>query len=102
VNTEGIEMATCPVCHGTLRRPVDGDYNERWLPYIHGYDKDSHTFACNNCGGQTMSSKPTGRVPVRADGTPCRHDYLVRAKGRCLTEYTCRYCIHHFVIDSGD
>jgi DnaJ-class molecular chaperone len=77
-----IETGTCPVCGGG--RSVAGK-------------------PCHNCGGQTMSRTPTGIVPVRVDGTPCEHSYIVRHTHRdTLTRFVCKYCIHAHSIDSGD
>ncbi len=94
-----MEHGTCPVCNGSGRVPA-GD--NKYKHITAGYDKDTDTFACNNCGGQTMYGRPTGKVPLRADGTPCRHEYTSRTVGRCLTEYTCKHCGSSYQIDSGD
>lgn len=89
----------CPVCNGCGRRPA-GD-----TPYktvFAGYDKETDTLACNNCGGQYMYGRPTGEVPLRSDGTPCKHEYTSATVGRCLTRYTCKHCGSSHEIDSGD
>ena len=75
-------------------------YGERHGWY--GYDKADDCCTCTNCGGQTMYGKPTGKVPLRRDGTPCVHQYTARAAGRCLTEYTCSDCGDVYQIDSSD
>ena len=95
MSTDGI----CPVCNGTTRVPA-GD--NKYKHVIAGYDKETDTFACTNCGGQMMYGRPTGRVPLRLDGTPCRHEYVGRNAGRCYTVYTCRHCTSRYDIDSGD
>lgn len=92
---------TCPDCDGSTRRPVPPE-SQRWKTSCWGYDPDTDTFACNNCGGQTMSGRASGTVPYRADGRPCHHEYDVRSGGRCLAVYDCRHCGHHYEIDSGD
>ena len=95
---------TCPCCNGTGHMPCDNetirDYGLRngW----YGYRKEDDTVTCTNCGGQYMFSKPSGRVPLRPDGTPCKHEYKGRGVGRCLTEYTCVHCGDRHQIDSGD
>lgn len=94
-------MATCPVCNGTTRVPVD-KANQQWKHIMAGYDKATDTFPCRNCGGQTMYGKATGQVRVRPDGTPCAHSYIGRPAGRCYTIYTCQECGDHYDIDSGD
>jgi hypothetical protein len=72
----------CPVCDGSKTQPPGRD--------------------CQNCGGQTMYGKPTGRVPLRPDGSPCKHDYDFEDLGPCLSGYTCRHCGFKYRIDSGD
>ena len=92
---------TCPVCNGTGRMAVTPE-QERYKHVYAGYDAETDTLACTNCGGQTMYGRPTGRVPLRPDGTPCRHEYTSATVGRCLTRYTCRHCGSSHEIDSGD
>lgn len=94
-----MELGTCPVCNGTGRRPA-GD--SKWKSSVFGYDKQTDTLLCDNCGGQTMWGNATGRVTLRPDGTPCKHEYRGITVGRCLTEYTCIHCGHRYQIDSGD
>lgn len=89
----------CPVCNGSGRRPA-GD-----TPYktvFSGYDAETDTLKCHNCGGQTMYGRPSGQVPLRPDGTPCTHEYKSATIGRCLTRYTCAHCNSYHDIDSGD
>lgn len=90
---------TCPVCNGTTRIPAG---NISYKSVVAGYDKNTDTLECNNCGGQKMFSKPTGEVPLRPDGTPCKHEYTGKNAGRCYTEYTCTHCGDRYGIDSGD
>lgn len=103
----------CPVCNGTARRPVPDDtrryikYNERWGHWgIAGYDPDTDTLPCTNCGGQYMSMKPTGVVALRPDGTPCEHKYKTDdEKSRPTRGWHVSNCIHcgdRLEIDSGD
>lgn len=94
-----MKMGTCPVCSGTGRRPAGDD---KYKTMYAGYDAETDTLRCNNCGGQTMFGHPTGQVPLRADGTPCRHEYTSATVGRCLTRYTCKHCGSSHEIDSGD
>jgi hypothetical protein len=92
-------LGICPVCNGTCRRPAgDDQYKHMYM----GYDKDNDTLPCNNCGGQTMYGRATGQVPLRADGTPCVHEYDYKLLGRCYHGYTCRHCSFKYEIDSGD
>lgn len=91
----------CPVCNGTCRRPAD-ESMKKYANTIAGYDKSDDTIACNNCGGQGMFGRPSGEVPLRADGTPCKHEYRGVERGRCYTVYTCIHCKHSYDIDSGD
>jgi hypothetical protein len=94
-----MEYGVCPVCNGSGRRPAGDD------PYkkvYSGYDSETDTLACNNCGGQTMYGRPTGKVALRPDGTPCKHEYTSATVGRCLTRYTCKHCGSSHEIDSGD
>ena len=89
----------CPVCNGSGRRPAG---NDRYKHVYASYDAETDTLACNNCGGQTMYGQPSGQVPLRKDGTPCKHEYKGTTVGRCLTRYTCVHCVSSYQIDSGD
>lgn len=96
-------LGICPVCNGSTRAPCPDnlrDYGQRngW----YGYDKNDDTVTCTNCGGQTMFGKPTGKVPLREDGTPCKHEYVGRNAGRCYTVYNCKHCSFQYDIDSSD
>lgn len=92
-------QATCPVCNGSGRVPAGGGTHKQFYA---GYDADSDTLGCGNCGGQYMYGRPTGKVRLNTDGVPCRHRYTSRNAGRCLTDYTCSHCGDHYQIDSGD
>ena len=89
----------CPVCNGSGRREA---YDSPYKSVIAGYDKETDTLPCTNCGGQYMNMSSTGEVKLRADGTPCKHSYTSKTVGRCLTEYTCVHCSDRYQIDSGD
>lgn len=93
------EVGICPVCSGSGRRSADGVSAKTVYA---GYDKETDTLPCNNCGGQTMYGRPTGEVSLRKDGTPCKHEYNSTNVGRCLTRYNCVHCTFSFNIDSGD
>ena len=94
------EMGDCPVCNGTGRIPAGDD---KYKSFTASYDKETDTFACRNCGGQTMSCRGTGKVFLRPDGTPCKHSYKGENAGRCYTKYHCIHsCGDTFGIDSGD
>jgi hypothetical protein len=96
------KYALCPCCQGTGRKPVD-EANQKWKLITAGYDKETDTFACTNCGGQTMSGRAYGwTLPNPATGEGCKHEYNYRSGGRCYHLYTCKHCSHHFDIDSGD
>lgn len=92
-------LTTCPVCAGATRVPA-GDTPHKTITA--GYDRATDTLACQNCGGQTMSLRATGKVRARPDGTPCTHEYQGRDAGRCLTRFTCRHCGDTYEIDSSD
>lgn len=92
---------TCPVCNGSGRVPVS-ESQQKWKTVVAGYDKETDTFGCTNCGGQYMMGHPTGMAPLREDGTPCKHAYIGKVIGRCLTEYTCKHCGDRYEIDSSD
>lgn len=94
-----MEHGICPVCNGSGRVPA-GDY--KYKNVIAGYDKESDTLRCTNCGGQYMYGNPKGIVRLDQDGEPCRHEYTSKTVGRCLTEYTCKHCGDRYQIDSGD
>lgn len=89
----------CPVCNGTGRKPA-GDY--KWKTSVFGYDKQTDTLSCDNCGGQTMSGHTTGKSFIREDGTACVHEYTGVSGGRCYTIYTCKHCGYRYDIDSSD
>ena len=89
----------CPVCNGSGRVPA-GD--SKYKHITSGYDKETDTFKCCNCGGQRMFGSPTGEVRLRSDGTPCKHEYVGVTRGRCYTVYTCKHCGDSYDIDSGD
>jgi hypothetical protein len=102
------KFGPCPQCNGTGRwhdesHPQCGsmlNYGRRngW----YGYDAETDTVDCYNCGGQKMSCTPTGQVRLRGDGTPCLHEYKGANAGRCLITYTCLLCGDRYQIDSGD
>jgi hypothetical protein len=94
-----VEMGICPVCNGSARVPA-GD--TQYKKIMTSYDPDTDTFACRNCGGQTMSCSATGRVRLRPDGTPCTHEYTGQQLGNCYWQYTCVHCGDRHSIDSGD
>lgn len=95
------EQGVCPVCNGTGR--VSAGDGDKYKTMYAGYDKENDTLNCQNCGGQTMSMNPTGKVNLRtADGTPCVHEYVGREAGRCYYHYTCKHCGDTYSIDSGD
>jgi hypothetical protein len=89
----------CPVCNGSGRKPA-GDY--KYKNVIAGYDKETDTLQCDNCGGQRMYGRPTGKTRARADGTPCVHEYTSQNLGRCYNRYTCKHCEYAYDIDSSD
>jgi hypothetical protein len=93
-----IEQGTCPVCNGTMRVPATGKYKKN----CYGYDEATDTFQCGNCGGQHQDLKPTGKVYLRADGTPCKHEYTSKCIGRCYNQYKCKHCLEVYNIDSSD
>jgi hypothetical protein len=119
------KTGTCPACQGSGRRPVPEDsrqwikYNAQWGhwgvagyepagpgPFTDGQGYEGGTYPCNNCGGQTMSCKGTGIVPLRPDGTPCLHEYKRGPHDRPRNCYHHSVCIHgcgfEYFIDSGD
>jgi hypothetical protein len=96
-----MEKGVCPVCNGLGRVEVP-ESMERYKNVISGYDAQTDTLPCTNCGAQYMFGRATGQVRLREDGTPCKHEYSSRTVGRCLTEYTCKHCGDRYQIDSGD
>lgn len=94
-----MSYGTCPVCNGTGRCPAG---NDQYKHVYAGYDKETDTLACNNCGGQYMYGQPRGAARLNRDGVPCTHRYTGQIVGRCLTEYTCSECGDRYQIDSGD
>lgn len=96
-----MEQGTCPVCNGSGRVAVP-EHQQRYKTVYAGYDADTDTLGCTNCGGQYMYGRATGQVRLREDGTACTHQYVSKAVGRCLTEYLCVHCGDRYQIDSGD
>lgn len=92
---------TCPVCNGTMRVSVKPE-QERYCSIYAGYDKETHTLGCGNCGSQYMFGRPTGEVKLRPDGTPCTHEYVSKTVGRCYHRSECIHCGDAYHIDSGD
>ena len=99
-------MGTCPICNGSGRVPAESILHESlWKikKNIAGWDAETDTMCCKNCGGQTMSVHGIGQVPLRKDNNePCVHKYLGQQAGRCYWKYTCEYCGDNYSIDSGD
>lgn len=99
-------QGTCPVCQGTTRCAVPENtelVEELHLRHLAGYDAQTDTLPCRNCGGQTMLGQATGLVNLRRDtGEPCVHEYIYTPLGRCYHGYTCRHCGYNYTIDSGD
>ena len=86
----GVQTCALPICF-----PVT-------ISVLAGYDEQTDTLPCNNCGGQYMFGRPTGQVRLNKDGEPCTHQYVSKYIGRCLTEYFCVWCADKHTIDSGD
>jgi hypothetical protein len=117
-------QGACPVCDGSTRRPVPEErrryikHNARWGhwglsgyqpagtgPFADGQGYEGGTLPCRNCGGQYMSGKATGRVPLRPDGAPCRHEYRDTTESnhdRGWHVSKCAHCGDRLTIDSGD
>ena len=95
------EKGICPCCNGTTRVPVP-EASQRYKTVMAGYDSNTDTFPCQNCGGQYMFGRPTGGVKLREDGTPCTHEYVSKNLGRCYTRYECKHCGDTYEIDSSD
>ena len=94
-----MEKGTCPVCSGSGRVPAG---ETQYKNVLAGYDAKTDTLECRNCGGQYMFGRPTGLVSVDFGGQPCVHEYTSQNVGRCLAEYTCKFCNDRYQIDSGD
>lgn len=95
--TQGI----CPVCSGSGRMPVSPE-QQRYKHVYSGYDSNTDTLRCTNCGGQYMFGRSSGKVNLDKQGAPCKHSYTSSNAGRCLTNYDCVHCGDHYQIDSGD
>jgi hypothetical protein len=96
------ETGVCPKCNGTGKVPASAESIKYRAAGLKVNPDGTATTECTNCGGQTMSIKGTGKVPLRADGTPCMHEWNYRLAGRCYHEYTCKHCSSQYYIDSGD
>ena len=90
----------CPVCSGTKRVPA-GDY--KWKNVVAGYDAETDTLLCTNCGAQYQNLTPTGIVRLNYQDQPCTHEYESSPTPyRCVTSYTCFHCTDSYTIDSSD
>ena len=96
-----VEYGTCPVCNGSGRVTPNPE-QQKYKHVYSGYDKDTDTLGCSNCGGQYMYGTPRGKVQLNAQGNPCTHHYQSSNAGRCLTNYDCVHCGDRYQIDSGD
>jgi hypothetical protein len=95
----------CPACNGSTRRPYDYTHDPKGLyrRMTATYRAEDDTLACNNCGGQTMSLRATGRTRIDpTTGLGCLHEYRGQKAGNCYHIYTCTKCGDHYDIDSGD
>jgi hypothetical protein len=106
ITTENVPSGhgICPVCSGTGRMACT-DPTIRQCGIKHGwwgYSAEDDKIDCRNCGAQTMGGRARGYVPLRADGTPCEHEYQASTIGRCLTLYKCKHCSDRHEIDSSD
>lgn len=90
----------CPICNGTGSVLITEA--QRKYQHINALRIDEDHEQCRNCGGQTMSCRATGKVNLRPDGTPCKHEYRGENAGRCWTIYTCKHCGDRYDIDSSD
>jgi uncharacterized protein YbaR (Trm112 family) len=102
MNTIPAGYAVCPCCKGTKRVPLLEE-QRRYAHVMAGYDKETDTLTCNNCGGQTMFGQSIGyskkRNPEDIEG--CKHEFSGRNAGRCYTIYTCKHCNSSYDIDSN-
>ena len=94
-----MEKGTCPVCSGSGRVPAA---DNKYKSVMAGYDANTDTLECRNCGGQYMYGRPSGIVNTDNSGMPCVHEYESSNAGRCLTNYRCVHCGDSYQIDSGD
>ena len=100
---KGDSRGVCPVCHGTTRMPCPDfrrDFAQRYGSF--GYDKDTDSVECDNCGGQYQFGKPSGTVKLDKNGDPCKHSYAsTKGYWNCTTNYRCIHCGDSYMIDSG-
>ena len=98
-----MEMGRCPVCRGLGRMtsPPHLKNANGW----YGYDPETNTVPCKNCGGQYMMGTPSGRVPLNKAGEPCTHEYESNSpfgRNRGITDYICKHCGDKYTWDSTD
>lgn len=89
------QECVCPVCNGSKQVEL----SDREISY--SWNRGKTHKECDNCGGQTMMGRATGISYLRADNTPCIHDYRQRQLGRSYTEYRCIHCNYTYEIDSS-
>jgi hypothetical protein len=91
----------CPVCNGSRRAEIPAS-KQSYKKVIMGYDPDTDTVPCDNCGGQRQNGRATGQVKLNKEQVACTHMYSSQNVGRCLTKYVCEHCNDTYQIDSGD
>lgn len=93
-------FGVCPGCNGSGRLSVAETSN---MDVVAGYDRDTNTIACTNCGGQTMYGTALGYTEIDpATGAGCLHKYAKREAGRCYVVFTCAKCRSRYDVDSSD
>lgn len=101
MNNIPLNHGICPVCNSSLRQDAGEGVYRAWAA---GYRAADNTIPCQNCGGQEMFGEPRGYVRLRADGTPCTHNYSVvqHARYSHVHSLVCSDCGATHELDSGD
>jgi len=96
------EFGVCPVCNGTGHKPCPDNLRVYGVKNgWYGYRASDDTVSCDNCGAQKMFGQATGKVPLRDNGEPCKHEYIGKTAGRSYSRYTCLHCNDQYEVDSG-
>jgi hypothetical protein len=93
-------VSTCPSCEGTARTQIT-EQQFSYRTVLYGYDEETNTIPCKNCGGQYQTARPSGKVRLNKGGSPCLHSYTSTVVSNCYRRYVCVHCDDTYYIDSS-
>jgi transcription elongation factor Elf1 len=94
------KLGICPKCNGSGRVLCPPKYRSSfqqngWF----GYDPNTKTIECDNCGAQYQHSKPSGIVKMSYTGKPCVHRYSEEQLSAHYVKYNCKLCGDVYFVD---